>query len=1132
MFFLTGCLFIITYYISNNSIDFDKYTSYIEKNYYNEKLKLNERSGKIALIIVTENQHHFTNYELALTSMECYAKGRNYVFKIIDFEKDKFLSLLCPQEDFFYARHCAVSEYLKRNKGFIEYGIVLDGDIGVINPHKHIENYLSKYKNEDIIMTQRIFTHEIAASPYIVRNTKKARKFLIEWSEYFYRTPSNFHGADNGALMQMFLFKYSDYKFTRQMNQCYDLYDNLKEWTKFRSFTICVTSILYAKSETQNEDEDLSFSNRSIRILRRKPFRSFVRDIWETKSKISLDDFFVHGLKQSTMGRNVPFGRWDNPLTVSKFDLNKCTKNEFEKLWVYNRGYLISPKNVFNRLNIVQIRINNEHKNSIYSKVLELYNRSIVDKNIYVSSVYENYSDGMKIILYVKSIDSTKPDPFEVTQRLAPYRYDDALNFTYKSFIGKTLDLNIPNKKILLVDDNDLDGFGVCTPVLSNFPNKAKLLHFLNYWKMEGARQFIIYHHSWSIEVNKLIKQLSKEFNIIVIPWSKLPFDSSKSKYINPNYQSNYHFQSLSEVDCILRSRNKVKYVFHANLNEELNNDSIDILLSQLTEEYPEASGFRFPLYSKIVNDSKEINDIKETDLLDVYMRYLPVYVTTFDKIENIKDYLINVDYKKRFAFQVGFKNVTLITKKNVSYTEYLLPLKHWDRESWTVSENRSSNENEEDPCKIDILCGKENDFNIQKPFCGSDGRTYKSICQLKISICKNRNVIKLFDGNCYSKSPCNEEFEKRKEFNKYLDTFHHESAPYIPNCNKEDPSLYDEIQCQSNKQYCWCVKKNGKIIPHTAVRNGMPNCKKRRVIHISRSDKKRIKNSEGIKVNNTININNCASYFTNTQPPEVKENTVEDKKMKNVDVIIKLQDHSSSVQMGVQTNDEPTNCRYQRTVILARTSLARLPSTYIPICQKINEDFYEKIQCHPTSKVCWCVDVINGYPLHGTSVTDRLPNCNKRVSTMKVRDVLSKSKIKKCQGKKRIRFYRSFFTKIGKDMISRLNTSVETEDIEKHFDKDSRIKMVLWKFEDLDQDRNGKLNNGEIKILKKFLRKMKNVKSCVKNFIQFCDSNSNNDISQEEWKYCTVEASLSSSLISIGEKPHANPFLHILKPE
>uniref|UniRef100_A0A0K0DY95 Thyroglobulin type-1 domain-containing protein n=1 Tax=Strongyloides stercoralis TaxID=6248 RepID=A0A0K0DY95_STRER len=426
--------------------------------------------------------------------------------------------------------------------------------------------------------------------------------------------------------------------------------------------------------------------------------------------------------------------------------------------------------------------------------------------------------------------------------------------------------------------------------------------------------------------------------------------------------------------------------------------------------------------------------------------------------------------------------------------------------------------------CEIDVLCNKDNDFKIQKPFCASDGRSYKNICQLKISICKGRNVIKLFDGYCFSKSSCYKEKEKRQEYNKNIEFFHHESAPYIPRCNNNTGN-YQEIQCQYNNQYCWCVKKNGIIIPYTAVRNDKPICKKRKVIYVSHYNKK--------KKNNEINIYNCASYFSteNNLLKNLSQNNNE-KWVEKKDVTFKLENQSYIVNIGIQTNNKLNSCKYERTVILDKTPLPRLFSTYIPICQKINENFYEEVQCHPTTKVCWCVDIISGYPLHGTSIIDRLPSCNNKTNTIKVKDVISRFQIKECPTKKRIHFYRSFFTKISNDMISKLNLTIDTENISRNFDKDSKIKIMLWFFEELDKDKDGDLNEEELTLLKENLKKIKNVKSCIKNFKEFCDSDDNKAVSKKEWIYCTVEGSLSSSLLYIGKKPHANPFLHILKPE
>uniref|UniRef100_A0AAF5I0Z0 Glycosyltransferase family 92 protein n=1 Tax=Strongyloides stercoralis TaxID=6248 RepID=A0AAF5I0Z0_STRER len=620
LIFIFSFFLIIYLIISKNSVE-EEYLTYINKSIHLEKNY--DKLFKIAIIIVTENKNHFDNYKLALTSLECYANGRNYIFKILDFNENKNLSIICPQEDFFFARHCAVGKYLEDHEKYIDYGFVLDGDIGVINPNKFLEEYLPKHDEELIVMTQRLFTHEIAASPYIVKNCFKGRNFLYEWSEYFYRTPSNFHGADNGALMQLFMHKFGNYSYTKQINRCYDLYEHLSEWKRFRSYTICVMAILYQISINKNIDDDLIFDNGSIRIVKRFPFKSFVRDIWETKSQICDNDFFLHGLKDSNMGRNVPFGHWENPLIIKEFDLEKCNFPNFTEMWQYNKNFILQSSKVYSMLLSVKLKTENEHNNSVYSKISKLNDDLSIDNNIYIISIFEDKIEETKIILFTISSYSTRTIPFDNIQKLKKYRYEDTLKLTYSSYQGKIIDSQswesflfkysldkIYQKKVFSIPiDNNVNGFSVCTPILFNFPNLGKIIHFFKYWKSQKASYFIIYYHSWTIEIDDFVNDIKNELNVEIVFWSNLPFDPNYNDYLNPNFQTNYHFQRLAELDCIYRSKNKVKFAIQPQLTEEINIDNVDFYFSQMIELYPDVSGFRLPVYSKIITNIDELRE-------------------------------------------------------------------------------------------------------------------------------------------------------------------------------------------------------------------------------------------------------------------------------------------------------------------------------------------------------------------------------------------------------------------------------------------------------------------------------------------------------------------------------------------
>uniref|UniRef100_A0AC35TIZ5 Chromo domain-containing protein n=1 Tax=Rhabditophanes sp. KR3021 TaxID=114890 RepID=A0AC35TIZ5_9BILA len=360
-------------------------------------------TSAIAILIVTENKNDFDNYALALNSLECYTHHYGYTFKIIDFEANTTLAILCPQDDFFFARHCAVYHYLTDNQDTIQFLFTLDADIGVINPTITFERYLPA-DGEDIVFSQRIFTHEIAASPYIVRNSHKGRQFLLDWSQYFWRTPSSFHGSDNGALMQLFVDKYVTDQLRAKKNECQYIYETLSDFVTFRKYCICSASILYKVGDTTTNHLAILFGNGSVKVLKRLPFLSPVRDVWETNSRFCVDDFLLHGWKMNTMKPAYHnFGAWDSQLHTTTINISKCNGPAFVKQWKYKEHLIIPTSKVYQTLATVANNTNNEYSTSTFSQIKEKSLRR--DRNIYVKSAYATVN-GQTIVLFTAHKDA------------------------------------------------------------------------------------------------------------------------------------------------------------------------------------------------------------------------------------------------------------------------------------------------------------------------------------------------------------------------------------------------------------------------------------------------------------------------------------------------------------------------------------------------------------------------------------------------------------------------------------------------------------------------------------------------------------------------------------------------------
>ncbi|XP_062585119.1 SPARC-related modular calcium-binding protein 1-like isoform X2 [Saccostrea cucullata] len=84
--------------------------------------------------------------------------------------------------------------------------------------------------------------------------------------------------------------------------------------------------------------------------------------------------------------------------------------------------------------------------------------------------------------------------------------------------------------------------------------------------------------------------------------------------------------------------------------------------------------------------------------------------------------------------------------------------------------------------------------------------------------------------------------------------------------------------------------------------------------------------------------------------------------------------------------------------------------------------------------------------------------------------------------------------------------------------------KAARWKFKSLDMNKNMNLDRREVKKFRKLIPKQKETRKCSRNFLRYCDENTNKKITLEEWLSCT---NLSESPRRKGK----NPLREYLKP-
>lgn len=221
-----------------------------------------------------------------------------------------------------------------------------------------------------------------------------------------------------------------------------------------------------------------------------------------------------------------------------------------------------------------------------------------------------------------------------------------------------------------------------------------------------------------------------------------------------------------------------------------------------------------------------------------------------------------------------------------------------------------------------------------------------------------------------------------------------------------------------------------------------------------------------------------------------------------------------------------------------AESSRVKNPSskTYIPICTESGK--YEEVQCY--REFCWCVDVNKGLPLKGSVGSEgssSKPNCKHAKPLKKTKD---------CPREQKIAFLRLLTALFTNEMLNKQNS------------RGRRVtdQVLQWKFNQMDKNRDEKIDVSEWKLFKRSIRGSKDSKSrasapsndskfdsvrhCFKLFFQGCDLNRDKIITKPEWFDCTgknlpqdnlTEQRTKNTNLNTGRRG-PNPFQTILKAD
>ena len=219
----------------------------------------------------------------------------------------------------------------------------------------------------------------------------------------------------------------------------------------------------------------------------------------------------------------------------------------------------------------------------------------------------------------------------------------------------------------------------------------------------------------------------------------------------------------------------------------------------------------------------------------------------------------------------------------------------------------------------------------------------------------------------------------------------------------------------------------------------------------------------------------------------------------------------------------------------------------YLPSCSP--DGRYEETQCY--EDFCWCVDTVKGIPMKGSgsSRNTTRPDCSRKKAVSRFRD---------CHMEQKLHFLKLLTALFRQQMMQAKNW--------RQAGRRSRSKgrILRWKFDRLDLDRNGVLDSKEWKLFKQSLKgskkkrtrqtapyndqNFKSVRHCFRLFFRGCDLNSDRNVIREEWLECTgssVDTEDGDTVLSMSSlaashfrgrrqrlRKGPNPFATILKAD
>lgn len=211
-------------------------------------------------------------------------------------------------------------------------------------------------------------------------------------------------------------------------------------------------------------------------------------------------------------------------------------------------------------------------------------------------------------------------------------------------------------------------------------------------------------------------------------------------------------------------------------------------------------------------------------------------------------------------------------------------------------------------------------------------------------------------------------------------------------------------------------------------------------------------------------------------------------------------------------------DCKSEEKSALQREAENPDGGIFIPRCTADGQ--WQRAQCHETVGYCWCVNESNGRPISGTATKGAEPVCNFE----------AEREIHGCSYSEKQTFLSDLITAITTELSEFALNNTHTSLLPSPDTNQSvQERAVRWKFRLMDENGNQVLEKQEFSMLKTTLKasRRKLTRKCSRNFIRYCDENSNKRISLEEWVDCT---GINRTLPSNPKRTGKNPFDHFLR--